>query len=163
MADPITDERTVDGPEAFGCRLERELPLSPEQVWPYLASAEGLERWCCPNPDLELTVISEPREGGELFVNFGGQWIARGRYLEAEEPSRLSTTWEWEHEPGAESVLAYELHAEGAATRLVLTHSGFGSQEEADNHEGSWATCLDRLEAGLAGVATSGALLARPE
>lgn len=146
MTDPSLD---ADSPAGHSCRLELDLARSPEQLWPYLAEHRRLEEWCCPNPELELDVESEPVEGGALVISMGGRYTARGRYLEVEEPRRLVATWSFdEEEDVAESVLAYELapNADGS-TRLTLVHSALADADAVEEVEEGWELALGRLEA----------------
>ena len=63
-------------------------------------------------------------------------------------PSRLSFTWAWAANPerGVTDVTV-ELHAEGAGTRLLLTHERFPNTEVRDAHAAGWTPGLDKMVA----------------
>ena len=46
-----------------------------------------------------------------------------------------------------ETIVTFDLTAEGDGTRLRLTHSGFLDRSEIDQNEAGWRHRFDRLEA----------------
>lgn len=82
----------------------------------------------------------DAREGG-AFSCFGG--MITGRNVECVAGERLVQAWRakpWQ--PGAYSIVRFELRAEGNATRVILDHAGFpeGQGEHLDKgwHANYW-------------------------
>lgn len=81
--------------------------------------------------------VLEPRIGGH-FELFDG-WV-KGEVTHYQAGKELGYTWkpsEWDKKAKASSVhLKFMPHAAG--TDVVLVHTGFPSQEEADKHANGW-------------------------
>jgi uncharacterized protein YndB with AHSA1/START domain len=56
-------------------------------------------------------------------------------------------TWRWAHAREEETLVTVEFDARGDGTEVVLTHSGFTTNESSAGHEAGWAGCLAKLEA----------------
>ena len=71
--------------------------------------------------------------------------LARGVYREVAPLRRLVHTWRWEGSD-TETLVTIEFEPESAdRTRLTLTHARFAQDEARDEHERSWAECLEKL------------------
>jgi uncharacterized protein YndB with AHSA1/START domain len=116
-------------------RLERDFAPTPDELWAYLTTPEGLSRW-----------IAEGHIGPEH---------AELRFLDnGSEITGVVTTWsppnvvefEWGGGPTqpAGSRVRFELFAEGTRTRLVLTHSRSTIAAAPDIAAG-WHLHLDTL------------------
>lgn len=104
---------------AKNLRFEALYPYPPEQVWAALTDSEAIEDWLMPNDFAPVvghhfTFRTEPRPG------FDG--IVQCEVLELEPPRRLAYSWKG---GGIETVVSYELAAEGGNTRMVMEHRGF--------------------------------------
>lgn len=102
-------------------RFERTYPYPREALWLALTERRALEQhW--------LEADFEPAAGRRFVLRdlprgpFGG--LVRGEVLEAARPLRLRYSWSTDQrdEP---SVVTWELHEAGDATRVVLEHRGF--------------------------------------
>jgi uncharacterized protein YndB with AHSA1/START domain len=118
-------------------RLERYLPDPPPAVWQALTDRERLKEW------FPCDVIVE---GGRWEVGAAisfpfppevADMTLAGTVLAVDEPKLLSYTW------GEDEVLRFELHPEGAGTRLVLSDQLRASW--AARNAAGWDDCLDRL------------------
>ncbi len=93
---------------------------SPQRVWRYMASQEGMRGWF--NPGMEF----EPRPGGHVrFEAHGG--VLSGEVVVFEPGKKLAFTW-LDHDEGWTEpmlLLTLELTVENGGTRVMLTHSGF--------------------------------------
>jgi activator of HSP90 ATPase len=68
------------------------------------------------------------REAGGQFSTFGG--IIVGRNLELLANQRIVQAWRVSYwEPGAYSIVKFELKAQGAGTKVILDHRGFPDGE----------------------------------
>jgi uncharacterized protein YndB with AHSA1/START domain len=143
------------GPDAI--RLERLLDAPVETVWRYLTEAEFREQWFMGGTDaragseFELLVdhdkLSTDKvpypESHESFR--GATWTEK--VIRFEPPRLLETTFQG----GKGGLVTYELFAEGAHTRLVLTHSGITSPTGFEGFGGGWTSHLAVLQEKLAG------------
>jgi uncharacterized protein YndB with AHSA1/START domain len=136
-------------------RLERRLAAPPAKVFEAWTKADALTAWFAPGPDFTVKVHElEPRLGGRYKIDMrdpgGVSHITRGTYREFSPPTRLAFTWVWEEEredkrKQGETLVTIDFHADGAGTRLVLTHERFPDTAARDEHTKGWTGCLERL------------------
>lgn len=131
-------------------RIERVLPATIGKVYDAWARADVLAQWYCPNPQLELKVQADVRTGGSYVVEMGPH-VVRGTYLEVEPPTRLVFSWQWDGTDDEPTRVEVELSEVPEGTRMLLSHTGFATAEDAANHRLGWDPELDRL----AGLLTS--------
>ncbi|GAB2672261.1 SRPBCC family protein [Kribbella swartbergensis] len=127
-------------------RIERVLPATIGQVYDAWTRVELLTRWYCPNPDLDLKVAADVRVGGDYVVEMGPH-VVRGTYLEVDPPHRLAFSWHWDGTPDRPTRVDVHLTEVPDGTRMLLTHTGFETEEDATNHHQGWIPELDRLAA----------------
>jgi uncharacterized protein YndB with AHSA1/START domain len=128
-------------------RIERVLPATIGRVYDAWTRADLLAQWYCPNPDLELKVEADVRAGGDYVVRMGPH-VVRGTYLEVEPPRRLVFSWKWDGTDDDPTWVEVELSEVADGTRMLLSHTGFATAEDAANHRLGWDPELGRL-AGL--------------
>ena len=100
------------------------------------------------------TVVMPPATGQPYFFYNRDEWGRHPHYgrMLAIIPNRLlEMTWitgngETVGTEGAETILRIELVAEGDATRVRLTHSGFVSTASCKSHEENWPLALQILD-----------------
>jgi activator of HSP90 ATPase len=107
----------MDTAHTTSLRQEIELKATPQRVFEILLDAK------------EFGVVTgmaaeiDPEVGG-AFKTFGG--LIEGRNVEIVPAQRIVQAWrEASWEPGYYSLVHFELKAQGAATLLVLDHTGF--------------------------------------
>jgi len=104
--EPLVVERTFDAPVAL--------------VWKALTDKEDIKQWSFDIPEFA------PKVGFE-FRFYGGsedvKYLHRCKITEAIPNRRLAYTWRYEGYAG-DSLVTFELFAEGKKTRVRLTHSG---------------------------------------
>jgi uncharacterized protein YndB with AHSA1/START domain len=125
-------------------RIERVLQATIGRVYDAWTRADLLVQWYCPNPDLELKVQADVRVGGEYVVEMGPH-VVRGSYLEVEPPHRLVFSWSWDGTDDEPTRVEVELSEVADGTRLLLSHTGFTTAEDATNHRLGWDPELTRL------------------
>src|SRR5882672_7253532 len=104
--EPLVVERTFDAPVAL--------------VWKALTDREDIKQW-----SFELREFA-PLVGFEFQFDVeheGFKYCHRCKVTEAIPNKRLAYTWPYEGHPG-DSVVTFDLFAEGGKTRLRLTHEG---------------------------------------
>ena len=125
--------------------FQRRLPAQIERVWAAITDPGHLARWLAPS-SVDL------RAGGTIEHNFdpadpGGQ--VRGAILRIEPITLLEYEWRFPGEP--DSVLRYDLIADGDTTVLTLTHRLL-SVEHVSGYGAGWHAYLDALVAVVAGA-----------
>ena len=131
-------------------RIERVLPATIGRVYDAWTRADLLVQWYCPNPSLELKVDADVRAGGSYVVEMGPH-VVRGTYLEVDPPHRLVFSWKWDGTDDEPTRVEVALTEVADGTRMLLTHTGFATGEDAANHRMGWEPELERL-AGLLSV-----------
>lgn len=138
-------------------RLERLLDAPVETVWRYLTQAGLRQQWFMGGtdirPDSEFTLVIDHDKLSEDDVPYpeayasskGATWSEE--VLRFEPPHLLATTFQ----DGKNGIVTYELTADGARTRLVLTHSGITSGTGAQDFGSGWTSHLTVLQEKLAG------------
>lgn len=118
-------------------KLEKtvELDASPEQVWEAIATGQGISAWFVPHD-------VEPREGGAIRQEFGGDFVETARVSAWEPGRRFAYTG-----PAAEGAPAHAFEflvegRDGGGTVLRFVHSGFtdrpGWEDEYNSFDAGW-------------------------
>lgn len=113
---------------------------SPETVFEYLVTNEGMTAWMGQHADLD------PRPGGRFAVDISGHPV-RGEYLHVERPSRVVVSWGFtgsEDLPAGASTVEFRLTPISGGTRVDLCHYGL-PETEVRGHADGWANFLPRL------------------
>ena len=122
-----------------------------EDLFAAWTKLEGIRRWFAPGDMKVSEAAADVRVGGRYRIvmqepNSGPLHIVGGEYTEVVENTCLAFTWQWEGSP-AQTNVRLEFRANGkGASELVLTHTGFGSDEARDKHGQGWAGCLANLK-----------------
>jgi len=137
--------------------VERRIAARPEIVFSYLTDPQRFAQW--QGIDAEL----DARPGGVFRFRTTNhpRYVASGRYVEVEAPTRIVFTWGWEPNPdltegqhglppGA-STVEVDLIADGDGTLLRLRHSGLPSEAACRFHSMGWETTLDLILADITG------------
>ncbi|HEV2595880.1 MAG TPA: SRPBCC domain-containing protein [Sphingomicrobium sp.] len=139
-------------------RLERLLDAPPETVWRYLTEAKLREQWFMGGTDaaagggFDLIVDHDKLSSDRVpypdsYECFKGR-VFKEKVLRFDPPKVLETTFQG----GDNGVVTYELHAEGAKTRMVLTHSKIQSPSGFQDFGGGWNSHLAVLQQKLVGA-----------
>lgn len=129
--------------------IEREVRIAarPETVFTYFTDPERMRRW------MGRTITLDPRPGGALRIDYNGEDIASGTFVEVDPPRRVVFTWGWEAPgdpvpPGA-STVEVDLAADGDGTLVRLRHLGLAA-ESVEGHTVGWDQFLPSLVAAAA-------------
>lgn len=124
--------------------IERELRVaaSREIVFAYLTEPEKLVQW------MGTTAELDPRPGGLFRLDYNGEHVARGEYIEVDPPNKVVLSWGWERDgaatPPGSSTVSFTLIAEGDETIVRMVHSGLYGDEIA-SHTMGWDMFLPQL------------------
>ena len=107
-------------------RLQRTYGVDPEELWPLIATSEGLSEWLMPNdfspvPGHAFTFTDTPRP--PLYDGIVG-----ARVLAIDPPRRLQISWAG---GGVDTVVTFELEPVSGGTTLHLLHEGFAGPRGA--------------------------------
>lgn len=124
-----------------------EIAASPETVFAYLTTNEGMTAWMGQYADLD------PTPGGQFAVDITG-YPVRGEYLALEPHRRVVVSWGFpgnDELPAGASIVEFELTPTATGTRVDLRH--FNLPEVAvRGHTDGWANFLPRLRLAGAGL-----------
>ncbi|EEE37312.1 Aha1 domain protein [Rhodobacteraceae bacterium KLH11] len=135
-------------------KLEREFPVSPEDLFAWISDGAKLLQWWgpeglhVPEHDLDFTrtgpwySVMQNREGQQYKVS--------GHVTHVDPPKSVGFTWGWHDDQdrrGAESHVTFSVTATGTGSRLVLEHRELVDAESASNHNEGWTSSLRKLEA----------------
>ena len=138
--------------------LTRRIKASRERVFAAFTTAEAIRQWFGPLPGGNAKVTHDFRVGGAYRFEVvcspdGSTAVAVGVYREITPPSRIAYTWKWEGDEDwadVESTVTFEFRAIGDETEVILTHTGFPSDESRGSHSQGWIGTLAKLESHLA-------------
>ncbi len=116
-----------------------EIQAPPRNVWPWLATQEGLRRWISPNIEIDLSV-----GGAYRFLGPDDRTWVSGRVLDLVPERSLILSWLEEGRGWANPArLVIALAPTAAGTRVTLIHDGFEGIGRAD-----WGEMLQDYERG---------------
>lgn len=125
------------------------LGIARPDVFRLWTTADGLSRWIGPQvwkpfASVDLRLGGAYRMG--MVVPQMGEIATTGEFVTLVPNERLVFTWHWEgsEEPVTQVQVDF-LDVEGG-TELRLEHTGFGTDEEHQNHVLGWNDWLNRLE-----------------
>jgi activator of HSP90 ATPase len=120
---------TAENQKRTSLHQEADFKASPQRLYEVLLDSKQFA--ACTGMPAEI----DSKEGG-AFSLFGGQ-IA-GRTVELVPNQRIVQAWRPAHwDPGVYSIVRFELKPQGAATMLVLDHTGF-PEGDFDHLNSGW-------------------------
>ena len=126
--------------------VEREVRIAarPETVFPYFTDPDRMRRW------MGRTITLDPGPGGAMRIDYNGEDIVSGAFVEVDPPRRVVFTWGWEAAgdpvpPGA-STVEVDLTPldDGTATLVRLVHRDL-APESVEGHAIGWDQFLPAL------------------
>ena len=129
--------------------LRRVIDAPTQRAYAAWTDPELLRQWLAPGNAVAWRAVADVAVGGTFLIEMRGtdgqRWLARGVYREVAPLRRMVHTWRREGSD-TETLVTIEFEPESAGrTRLTLTHARFAQDEARDEHERSWAECLEKL------------------
>jgi uncharacterized protein YndB with AHSA1/START domain len=136
-------------------KFERTLNASPAAVYEVLSKAENIPKWYGPSDEFKIKVHTwDCRVGGKYRVEFntptGETHIVVGTFKELVPGAKMAYTWSWEGAPPMDTLVTFQLKAEGKGTHLAFVHEGFPAEEAREHHRQGWTGSLERLSRAVA-------------
>ena len=143
-------------------RLERTLAAPRVEVFRIWTEPQAVAKWFLPPEQAYWTEPPqwEARRGGRFRLRL----IAReesyelyGTVREVRAPERLMLNWRWDKDsplassPGNTEV-TIEFFEQAESTRIILTQTGFQSEESRGQYERGWSRCFREMDKLLAAV-----------
>ena len=136
----LTITSTFDAP----CALVFKMWTQPE----HMARWWGCDQTCNNRIQNDLRIGGAIRS--EMTLEDGTVHVVVGKYLEIDEPERVSFTWDWESGGlGTETIVTVTLNEVDGKTEMTMVHALFDTTELRDLHGEGWTMSLSRLVAYL--------------
>jgi uncharacterized protein YndB with AHSA1/START domain len=147
----------------FTLQIRRTFAAPREKVFAAWAEREQLEKWMCRDVAAHVIThhVQDIRTGGRYLMEIrdpseGETYWGQGDYLEVKPPEKIVFSWSWtKQEPDGsrtklnpespETRVTVEFFARGDSTEIVLTHTGFLSEKDRQEHDRGWNGCFDVL------------------
>jgi len=133
-------------------RLERLIPVSPEELFALWIQPAQLIKWWGPE-QCETTIHTlDTVPGGHWRISMrrpdGITMGMGGSYRIVEPPRLLAFSWAWENEHGeagqlTEVIVSFDRAPGG--TRLTVVQTHFENRPTRERHDAGWSTAIDRL------------------
>ncbi|MEX2133377.1 MAG: SRPBCC domain-containing protein [Acidimicrobiia bacterium] len=123
----------------MNAELSFDVPASPDAVFDHFTNPDLLVRWWPTGSE------TSPEPGGVYNMWWDGPGHhLRGRYLKIDRPSRLSSSWRFDHDDTTERTVDVAISASESGSRVTINHES-GSEEESSGYIEGWEHFLGRL------------------
>jgi uncharacterized protein YndB with AHSA1/START domain len=135
--------------------IERTFNAPVTRVWSAITKVEEMQHWYF---ELEEFKPEVGFEFGFTVEHEGMKYSHLCKVTEVSPPRKIAYSWRYEDYEG-DSLVTFELFAEGNKTRLRLTHKGFESFPKLpsfarENFEAGWTSITAELKKFVEGEAT---------
>jgi uncharacterized protein YndB with AHSA1/START domain len=128
--------------------VQAEVDARRADVFPLLATAEGLARWM---DEVEL----DPTVGGRVRLRLR-DGVAVGEVLSLQPPQHISFSWDWEGRSlGRSSVVAFDAIDHGKRTHVTFRHVGLPNPNQVNLHDELWRYWMKRFVEATEGLSPS--------
>lgn len=149
MPDSAPDIR-ADG-QVWRCQIKRRFDAPVSQVWRAIEDPSRLALWFGPEGLNTHIEQFDFRPGGAYALTMvaedGRRFPLKGSFIEIDTGRKLVMTWLWlmPEATGIETLVTFDLAADGKQTDLTLTHEKFADADNAAGHGEGWESSLRRL------------------
>ncbi len=127
------------------------------RVFDAFASANALEQWFSPSPDIGTDVVEfDFRVGGRYRIVFAfpdaAETSIRGEFNRIERPIQLCFTWSWEKpdpHAGIDTLVTIDFIDAAGTTEVIVSHEKLEGTEMKARHSAGWLGAMQRLQAWL--------------
>ncbi len=143
---------TMGEDESYVLELRRIIKAPRQRVFDAFVNPEVFRKWWGPEGVQVENLALDVRVGGEYSLEMhhssGNIHYLSGVYSVIEAPERLAYSWHWGvgEEKGAATLVELAFLDVDGGTEVVLTHSGFDSEEARNNHNSGWGGSFNCLE-----------------
>ncbi len=137
--------------------VRRTYPHDRLRVFDAFASANALEQWFSPSPDVRTDVVEfDFRVGGRYRIAFtlskGAETSIRGIFVLIQRPIQLCFTWSWEKpdpHAGIDTLVTIDFIDAVRSTDVVVSHEKLEGTEMKERHSAGWLGAMQRLQSWL--------------
>ena len=140
--------------------LSVSLNALANSVFDAFALPEKFIAWFAPGNTCVTQVMSSFQVGGKYNLVMqepnGQQNQLIGEYLTIEQDRHLRFSWAWADNREETVITEVDIRfisQQNQTTEMVLTHAGFATEAERDQHQQAWIDCLQKLSTLCVGVA----------
>jgi uncharacterized protein YndB with AHSA1/START domain len=145
LSDEPLGEVTIDA-DALQVVFHRSYRRPIEKVWAAITVPARLADWLA-NAEIEMKV------GGAIRLDWFGHNRMVGRIVALDPPRTFAWTWTLD---GRETVVRFDLEADGDGCRLILTHSGLSPRAGSGGGvRAGWHSHLAGIDEAIAGRKTA--------
>ncbi|MEM7183877.1 MAG: SRPBCC domain-containing protein [Spirochaetota bacterium] len=130
--------------------VSKVVAASREQVFQAWLDAKMLQQFMIPGEGMQVGQVEvDAREGGDflLVMQAGEDQIPhRGTYKKIQKFEELAFTWVSAYTQEDSLVELFFKELSPKETEVTLRHSNFPNEASRDNHQGGWASILEKLE-----------------
>jgi uncharacterized protein YndB with AHSA1/START domain len=132
----------------FTLEMRRTFKAGRDRVFAAFTKPETLAQWWgppgCTAPRVDLDLASGGAFAIDMHHSNGNINYLSGVYDEISPPEKLAFTWAWGQgeDKGPATHVTLEFIEVSEGTEIILTHRGFGDEENRDLHGQGWDGCF---------------------
>lgn len=138
--------------QAMELKLIRSFSAPVNRVFRAWSDPEVLKMWWYAGAKYECSIAEVDFRGNGLY-RLGMihsekmvEHVVGGKFIEIIPDKKIVFTWKWENRDEADSsTVSIDLIETEHGTDLILTHTGFSSEDSKNEHNKGWDLCLDEL------------------
>lgn len=138
--------------QAMELKLKRSFSAPINRVFRAWSDPEVLKMWWHAGAEYECSVaeVDFKVDGlyrlGMIHIEKKVEHVVGGRFIEIIPNKKIVFTWKWENRDEIDSsTVSIDLIETENGTDLILTHTGFSSDDSKNDHNRGWNLCLDEL------------------
>lgn len=133
--------------------LHQRFGISCARLFELLSTPAHMEAWFSPADDIPVKVLQHAFEvSGTYALQYtqpdGSPVVVAGKFVQIEEPSIISFTWEWQQGDEHASIptlVTWLLKEQNGGCELTVIHERLPDQDYFARHQNGWLGALQRL------------------